>query len=123
MGSCGGELSDLLRLHDFPDPVSHSGSRMLTTTPLQQLFVLNSSFMQARAVAFARGVQAERPNDLAAQIAFAYERLFQRDPTNNERATGIEFLKASQADGLALDAAWKQYAQALLASNELQFVD
>jgi len=117
------ELSDLLRLHDFPDPVSHSGSRMLTTTPLQQLFVLNSSFMQARAAAFARGVQAERPNDLAAQIAFAYERLFQRDPTNNERATGIEFLKASQADGLALDAAWKQYAQALLASNELQFVD
>ena len=117
------ELSDLLRLHDFPDPVSHSGSRMPTTTPLQQLFVLNSSFMQARAAALARFVQAERPNDLGAQVAMAHERLFSRAALAEEIATGVEFLKVSQGEGLLLDAAWRQYAQALLASNELQFVD
>ena len=117
------ELSDLLRLHDFPDPVSHSAARMPTTTPLQQLFVLNSSFMQARAAAMARFVQAERPNDLAAQVTLAYERLFSRAVTSDEIANGVEFLKSSQSDGETLDAVWRQYAQALLASNELQFVD
>ena len=117
------ELSDLLRLHDFPDPVSHSGSRMPTTTPLQQLFVLNSEFMQTRAAALARFVQAERPNDLSAQVALAYERLFSRAALMDEIATGVEFLKSSQVDGVTLDAVWRQYAQALLASNELQFVD
>jgi hypothetical protein len=117
------ELSDLLRLHDFPDPVSHSGSRIPTTTPLQQLFVLNSSFMQARAGAMARFVQAECPSDLAAQVALAHERLFGRAATKEELAIGVEFLKSSQSEGLMHDAAWRMYAQALLASNELQFVD
>ena len=117
------ELSDLLRLHDFPDPVSHSGSRMPTTTPLQQLFVLNSSFMQARAAALAGFVQAERPGDLAAQVMLAHERLFSRAALADEISTGVEFLKSSQVEGAALGSAWRQYAQALLASNELQFVD
>jgi hypothetical protein len=117
------ELSDLLRLHDFPDPVSHSGSRMPTTTPLQQLFVLNSSYMQARAAALARFVQSERPGDLAAQVALAHVRLFSRESTPDEIATGVEFLKSSQVEGVTLDAVWRQYAQALLASNELQFAD
>ena len=117
------ELSDLLRLHDFPDPVAHSGSRMPTTTPLQQLFVLNSSFMQARAGALARFVQVERSGDLSAQVALAHERLFSRTALADEIATGVDFLKSSQIEGVTLDAAWRQYAQALLASNELQFVD
>src|SRR5437763_1846377 len=43
------ELNDLLRLHDFPDPVTHSAARTPTTTPLQQLFTLNSPFMQQQA--------------------------------------------------------------------------
>ncbi len=117
------ELSDLLRLHDFPDPVAHSGSRMPTTTPLQQLFVLNSSFMQARAEALACFVLAERRGDLVVQVTLAHERLFSRAALADEITTGVEFLKSSQAEGVTLDAAWRQYAQALLASNELQFVD
>ena len=43
------ELHDMLRLHDFPDPTTHSASRMPTTTPLQQLFTLNSPFLQQQA--------------------------------------------------------------------------
>jgi hypothetical protein len=117
------EISDILRLHDFPDPVSHSGSRMPTTTPLQQLFVLNSAFIQSRAAAFARSVQVERPSDLNAQVAVAYERLFQRAATTDEQAACVEFLKTSQAEGVTLDVAWRQLAQAFLASNELQFMD
>src|SRR5262249_10566683 len=48
------ELDDVLRLHDFPDPTTHSAARTPTTTPLQQLFVLNSPFMRQQAQALAR---------------------------------------------------------------------
>ena len=117
------ELSDILRLHDFPDPVSHSGSRVPTTTPLQQLFVLNSSLMQARAEALARRVRGECMDDLPGQVRFAHQLLFQRDGTTEEVAFGVDFLHSSQADGTPMDSAWRLYAQALLASNEFQFVD
>jgi len=39
------ELNDVLRLHDFPDPLTHSPSRLPTITPLQQLYTLNSPFV------------------------------------------------------------------------------
>ena len=117
------ELSDLLRLHDFPDPVSHSGSRMPTTTPLQQLFVLNSSFLQTRAAALAGRVLREHPQDTAAQIRAVHRWLFARDATDEDIQFGSDFLAASQAEGVIAGQAWRHYAQALLASNELQFVE
>ncbi len=117
------ELSDVLRLHDFPDPVSHSGSRTLTTTPLQQLFVLNSSFLQTRAAALARRVLSEHPQDMPAQIRAAHRWLFARAATDEDIQFGSEFLATSQAEGLIADQAWRHYAQVLLASNELQFVE
>lgn len=117
------ELSDLLRLHDFPDPVSHSGSRMPTTTPLQQLFVLNSSFLQGRAAALAGRVLREHPQDTPAQIRAVHRWLFAREATDEEIGIGSEFLATSQSDGVIADQAWRHYAQALLATNELQFVE
>ncbi len=117
------ELSDLLRLHDFPDPVSHSGSRMPTTTPLQQLFVLNSSFLQARAAALAGRVLREHPQDIPAQIRAVHRWLFAREATDEDIQFGSEFLATSQAEGVIADQAWRHYAQALLATNELQFVE
>ena len=117
------ELSDILRLHDFPDPVAHSGSRTQTTTPLQQLFVLNSSLMQSRAEALSRRIRSEGSNDVSEQVRLAHRMLFTREPTTDETNLGVEFFKASQADGSSLEVAWRQYAQALLASNEFQFIE
>ena len=64
----GRELHDLLRLNDFPDPTSHSPGRVPTTTPLQQLFTLNSPFLQQQAAALARRLKAEVPGDDAARV-------------------------------------------------------
>ena len=113
----------LFRSHDFPDPVSHSGSRLPTTTPLQQLFVLNSSFLQTRAAALAGRVLSEYPQDTPAQIRAAHRWLFAREATNEDIQFGSEFLATSQAEGVIAGQAWRHYAQALLASNELQFVE
>ena len=43
------EMNGILRMHDFPEASSHSPRREHTTTPLQQLFVLNSPWMEKQA--------------------------------------------------------------------------
>ncbi len=54
-----GRVSKLFRLYDFPDATQTAPSRDLTTSSLQQLFVMNSSFMQENAAALARSLQAD----------------------------------------------------------------
>ena len=115
------ELADVLRLHDFPDPVSHSASREPTTTPLQQLFVLNSPFLQQQSAAFVRRLLAEAGSDPAAQVRHAYRLLFGRDATTEQIELAVEFISQSPPDAQA--AAWEQLAQVWLASNEFLFVD
>ena len=49
----------------------------------------------------------------------AYALLYQRQPTAKESAFATAYLAGRDTDS----AAWSQYAQALLASNEVLFVD
>jgi Protein of unknown function (DUF1553) len=107
-------LEGTLALFDFPNPMSTSDSRIPTATPLQQLFFLNSSFIQERARSLARRVHAA--GDQRARVAEAYRVLFQRKPSKEETAIGLEYLGSGED-------AWPQYAQALLMSNELLFID
>jgi mono/diheme cytochrome c family protein len=107
-------LEGTLALFDFPNPMSTSDSRIPTATPLQQLFFLNSTFIQDRARSLARRVKAA--GDQRERIVEAYRRLFQRRPTKDEAAVGLEYLASG-------DDAWPRYAQALLSSNELLFID
>jgi hypothetical protein len=55
-------------------------------------------------------------DDDAARIRAAYRLLYQREAAAEEIKLGLEYLK-SQAG------AWPRYAQALLSSNELLFVN
>jgi hypothetical protein len=116
------ELSDLLRLHDFPDPVVSSSARVPTTSPLQQLFVLNSPYIRQRSEALLARLAAEAGNDPRDRIRRAYEVLFQRQPTAEELDWGVEFVSATSS-GEPADSLWREYAQALLATSELLFVD
>lgn len=117
------ELTDLLRLHDFPDPVTHVAGREPTTTPLQQLFVLNSAFMQERGAALARRVTGEHPGDPVAQAALAYRLLYGRAAKPAELEAAAEFFESAKADGRTATTVWPLYAQVLLGSNEFIFVD
>ena len=55
----------------------------------------------------------------AARGTRAHAILFQRPPTAKELAIATRFLTGRETDKKA----WSEYAQALLASNETQFVD
>lgn len=118
------EQNDMLRLYDFPPPTSHSPSRDATTTPLQQLFILNSDFVEKQAAVLAARLNSEHPDATTGEkIAFCYESLFQRKPTDVELRAGEQFLAApGNADPTTANR-WPFYVQSLLGLNELLFID
>ncbi len=111
-------LNVLLRLYDFADATQHSPGREITTTPLQQLFVMNSEFMQSQATALAKKSESESSDH--DRVRFLYRRVFARDPKPKELDLGLSFLaKAKQQ--LSREA-WPEYTQALLGSSEFIFL-
>lgn len=117
------DLHTMLRLLDFPDPTTHNATRDLTTTPLQQLFVLNSPFMREQSTSLVERVRREAPADVERQVRHMYRLLFARGPTEKQLEFARVYLSTAGADATLADELWKQYAQALLSSNEFAFVD
>jgi hypothetical protein len=105
-------MDPMLRLHDVPDPGAHNPWRTETITPLQGLFALNSPFMQHHADALAKWAMVH-------DVPAVYARLFQRQPTLREEQAAKVFFAGRERD----EVTWSQYAQALLAGNEMLFVD
>ncbi len=110
------ELNDMLRLFDFPDPTIHAATRIPTTTPLQQLFTLNSPFMQQQASALVKRLKTEVSDE--ERVRLAYRLLYGREATAPQMRLAMEFLGRPSSDE-----SWRQYAQVLLGSNEFLFVD
>jgi hypothetical protein len=113
------KLNDLLMQFDYPDANVHAEKRSVTTTPMQKLFTLNSSFMQRRVTALATRLQRSGETD-ADGITAAYRLLFSRDPDADDLALAHDFLTKPAASAMSR---WERYAQVLLASNELLYVD
>jgi hypothetical protein len=112
------DMDPMLRIHDVPDPGAHAPWRPETITPLQGLFALNSPFMLQQAETLGAGLAAEK-TAFTARIHGVYARVFQRTPNALELTAAQQFLLGRETDA----AAWSQYAQALLAANELLFID
>jgi cytochrome c553 len=113
------QLADLLLQFDYPDANVHAEKRSVTTTPMQKLFMLNSAFMQRRATAFAARLERIEGSD-EDRVTTAYRLLFARDPDQLERALGLNFLRHPTTSETTR---WERYAQLLLASNEMLYVD
>jgi hypothetical protein len=113
-------LNDMLALFDYPDANVHAEKRSVTTTPLQKLFVLNSPFMLARSKALAARLTASAQEDDAARVKRSYRLLFGREPEAAEVGLALSFLRRPAPAG---PTRWEQYAQVLLASNEMLYVD
>jgi len=105
-----GRLSNLLQLFDFPEATMHSPGREVTTTPLQQLFVMNSLFMQTQATALATSVE-KQPEGVRVQAM--YHQVLGRDPDETELKLAADYFAAGGKPA--------QYAQALLSTNEVLF--
>ncbi|MCX6598455.1 MAG: PSD1 and planctomycete cytochrome C domain-containing protein [Acidobacteria bacterium] len=105
------DLDPTLSLFDFANPNSTSERRIETSTPLQRLYLLNSSFLERRADELS--CRLEKAGADSARIAAAYRQLYQRAPTKAEVQAGLDYLKSGGT--------WLQYAQVLLAANEFVY--
>jgi Protein of unknown function (DUF1553)/Protein of unknown function (DUF1549)/Planctomycete cytochrome C len=100
-------MNNLLRQYDFPDPMQTAAGRDLTTTSLQQLFLMNSPFIHNLAGTLAKSVDSE--SDTQAKVRALYRKILSRDPSAKELDLAVTYL-----NGATLD----EYAQVLLSTNE-----
>ncbi len=114
------KLNDVLMQFDYPDANVHAEKRAATTTPMQKLFLLNSPFMVERAKALAARLTADRKQSNKSRVEQAYRLLFSRDPEYVETKMALEFLRKPATAEMSR---WEEYAQILLASNEMFYVD
>jgi hypothetical protein len=98
----------VLTLFDFPDPLQSAPDREVTVTSLQQIFTMNSPFMQNLAAAAAKQARTAAQGD-AEQLGVLYRRILSRTPTPAELKGALEYLQKGTLE---------RYAQALLSTNE-----
>ena len=146
-------VPDTLVNFDFATPEMVTGIRHQTTVPQQALFLMNSPIvieLAKRLVAMPDFVENTNDTD---RLKFLYERIYQRPPSDEEAALGLEFvqqtplreespavvasnnddgkkLRPGQRNRLGANAgkrapltSWQEYAQALLQANETSFVN
>jgi mono/diheme cytochrome c family protein/cytochrome c551/c552 len=119
------DLAPLLRSFDFPDPNITCSERTRTTTPLQQLFVLNDEFMMKSAAALVARLEREASADDASFVRRAYPLLFARPASDAEIRVAIEYLSRDDREKSPPGAPSRRerYAHSLLSSNEFIFID
>jgi hypothetical protein len=113
-------LADVLRVFDFPDANRHGEARDSTTTPLQQLYFLNSPLLLDHSSKLANRIFDRRPSPVAFVEAL-YRTVLLRRPTEAEIAAALRLVAAQ--GGPESPEPWAVLSQALLISNEFLFVD
>ena len=97
--------SQMLGLFDFPEATQSAPGRDITTSTLQQIYLMNGEFIQNLAEAAATG-EAE-------QIGVLYRQILARDPSAAEVKSGLTYLQKGTL---------QRYAQVLLSTNEEIFL-
>jgi hypothetical protein len=114
------QLNSTLMQFDYPDANVHAEKRATTTTAMQKLFMLNSPFMIGRAKALVARLVTNPKESERSRVERAYALLFAREPEREEMKLALEFLRQPEVQTMTR---WEQYAQMLLASNEMMYVD
>jgi hypothetical protein len=114
-------LPGVFRTFDFSNPDTSSQRRFHTTVPQQGLFLMNSPFVVEQARAVAHRAEACGGESSDKRIQELYGLLFQRAPAEMELLLGEKFL-AQPSSGGALSPL-ERYAQVLMESNEVMFLD
>ena len=123
------EPLEVLDLFDFPTPDETTGVRSVTTVPTQNLYLMNSPFVQEQARLTARALLERKDLDDQERIAYFFLKALNRPVTEQERVRALQFL-ADFEEQLTLlpDApenphleAWARYCHAVFVSNEFLF--
>jgi mono/diheme cytochrome c family protein len=99
---------------DLPDNSVSCGCRTVSIVAPQALSLLNGDWGIDAAEALARKIQGEEPNSASQQIIMAYQAIFQREPSDIEQQSCVQFLEKRTLAELT---------RALLNTNEFAFVE
>lgn len=115
-------LPGMFRTFDFANPDTSSQRRFYTTVPQQALFMMNSPFVIEQARSLVKRDEVERAKGRAEKIQAIHRFVWQRPADTAEVRLAEKFI-ASQPETNATLSPLEKYAQVLLLSNELMFVD
>ena len=103
-----------LTLFDMTPGSIVTGQRPQTTVPAQSLYLLNSPYVLKAAEFAAQRLLTDRPKSEPHRVKLAYERIFNRPPTDAEVEAALKFVKTKPdtAEG------WAALCQSLWASHE-----
>jgi hypothetical protein len=125
----------MLQLFDAPDANQGIGRRATTTVAPQALLLMNSPIVRQWALAMARRVATAMPEDRDEvspdeTLRRAFRMALARDPGHDELTGLLEFFDGQmrsyqndQQHGAAAELALTDICQALLALNELMYLD
>ena len=103
-----------LTLFDMTPGSIVTGQRPQTTVPAQSLYLLNSPYVLKAAEFAAQRLLTDRPKSEPHRVKLAYERIFNRPPTDSEVEAALKFVK-TKPDATQ---AWAALCQSLWASHE-----
>ena len=113
-----------LTLFDFANSTTSVGQRSQSTIAPQGLYLMNSSFVDARARALARSLLAEPVPSDHDRLADAYWAVLARPPSEEEAERLLAFLSRYPLDGSeARVTAWTGLCRVLLASNAFHYLN
>ena len=112
-------VPESLELFDFAEPSLVIASRETTNVPSQALYLMNSPFVRASALATAQRVLAS-PGDLAGRIDLLHQLALGRKATDAERLRAIAYLGEK---GAAAEASWATLSHALFACAEFRYLN
>jgi hypothetical protein len=115
---------------NLPDATTITGRRDNSALATQSLYLLNNDFLVEQSRRFAERVMLTS-NDTTRRIQSAYQQAFARTPTGSEIQRAHDFIREADLmlvstgndENGRLSNAWAAFCQALLASNELRYVD
>ncbi|MGC9941459.1 MAG: PSD1 and planctomycete cytochrome C domain-containing protein [Verrucomicrobiota bacterium] len=90
-------VPDVLAVFDLPNPNLVGALREDTTSPSQELFLLNNALVEDEALHLARNLEQNKKLSEKGRIRQAYLTIFQREPTSGEIKQARKFIKAEKA--------------------------
>ena len=120
-----GDGNNFSTLFDAADPEQSVERRQNSIAAPQALFLLNNEFVLMQARRLVERITKDVGNGVEARIHRAYQLLFSRRPTTEELEVAIGYVNTAGTgtDAEIVEAAWLDYAQLLLCSNEFFYVD
>ena len=111
-----------LSVFDFADSSEIIGTREISNTANQSLYMMNNPFVIQQSEAFAQRI-AEQSSSIDRQVEMAFVMAYGRPATDSETKAAESFLRKFIADGASRSKALSMLCQSLFASAEFRYLD